>query len=162
MQGARAVMLRNKIRYPFGQSNFLRQSQPIGDMAGDYFCALQWLEMIVWIVTTLVLDKVIRRRDFSYVVVQRSDPAEHGICADSSARVFSQLADRVRMLVGSGRAQGKLTQNRQICVSQLQQSNIREHAKQRFINGYATGRKNNCQHAAAESKQTSNQDREET
>ena len=95
MQGAGAVVLRNKIRYAFGQSNFLRQSQSIGDMAGDDFRALQWLEMIVWIGTTLVLDKMIRRRHFSNVMVQRSHTSQHGICANRSACVFSQLSDGV-------------------------------------------------------------------
>ena len=45
-------------------------------MTCDDLRALQWFKVIVWIVTTLVLDKVIRRRHLSNIVVERADPAQ--------------------------------------------------------------------------------------
>src|SRR5260370_16766121 len=101
MQRARAMMLWNKIGDPVWQTNLFRESQSIGNVAGDYLGALCRAQAIVGIASSLVLNKVIRRRHLADVVIQRSDARHQGIGADSPPSVFANLADPLRASLGA-------------------------------------------------------------
>ena len=68
------------------------------------------------IIALLIFDEVIRRRQFSDVMVKSADARQQRICAYSAGRLFRQLANCVRMLISAGRSQSQLSEYRQVRV----------------------------------------------
>ena len=68
------------------------------------------------IVALLVFDEVIRRRQFSDVVVKSANARQQRIRAYRAGRLFRQLANCVRMLICAGRSQRQLAEYRQVRV----------------------------------------------
>ena len=86
-------MLRNEVGNLLRQPDFFRESRSIRDVARDDLRALIWAQSIVWIVTLLIFDEVLRRREFADVVIKRADAGEKWICADRTAGIFRKLSN---------------------------------------------------------------------
>ena len=65
---------------------------------------------------SLILDKMLGRRRFADVVIERTDARQEAVAADNAAGFFGKLADGVRMLVRPRRPHRELAENRQIGV----------------------------------------------
>ena len=91
MERPSTVMLRDKLGDSFGQSDLFGQLRAVGDVAGNNLGALCRAQSVVGILALLVLDKIIRRREFPNVVVERANPSQQRIGGYGAAGVFRQL-----------------------------------------------------------------------
>ena len=95
MQRSRAVVLGNEVGDLLRQSDLFCEPGAVGYMTRDNLRALVRAQPIVRIVALLILDEILRRRQFSDVVIERADTREQGIGADCATRVLSELSDGV-------------------------------------------------------------------
>jgi hypothetical protein len=106
------------------QADLFGEPGAVRHVTGDDLGALVGTQAIVRIVALLVLDEVLGRSKLADVVIQRADTREQRVCADRATRVLRELADSVRVLVRSRRAQRELAQHRQIGVRELEQFDV--------------------------------------
>src|SRR5690606_9188129 len=94
-------MLRYEIDDPSRQPDFPRKLCAVCNVADDDLCTLSRLEFVVRILRHLILDKMLRCRGLSDIVIKSADPCEKAVRADNPACFFGELADSVRMLIRS-------------------------------------------------------------
>src|SRR5215813_3315387 len=92
MKRPSAVMLGNEITNLFWQTEFLSEFRSVSDMADYDFRALQWAQVVVWIVALLVFNKMVRRCQLADIVIKRADTSQQGASANRSTRFFGELA----------------------------------------------------------------------
>src|SRR5436190_21990496 len=97
MQCPRSVMLWNKIDNALRQAHLFPQLRAVCDVADYDLRALGGFEMVVRIVARLVLDKMLGRGCFAYIMIKGADTRQKGIRTDSAAGFFGQLTDGMRM-----------------------------------------------------------------
>jgi hypothetical protein len=81
-------MLWNEVGDLLRQPDLFCEPRAVRHVTRDDLRALVWTQTIVRIVTLLVFDKVLRRREFPDVVIQRADAREQWIGAYGATCVF--------------------------------------------------------------------------